>query len=169
VKGDRIVVDDEQFRTLFASFTTGVSIVTALGVDGRPAGFTGNAVCAVSAQPPLLLVCVDKHSNTLPVIAESGTFVVNVLAEEGEAASRIFAGKAPDKFAGQRWVPARVAGGTPILVDVILAYAACVVVDTIEAGDHWIFIARIEEAETFPRSPLVYYQRGYGLTSRARR
>lgn len=163
------MIDDNQFRALFASFATSVTVVTARGPDGRTAGFTGNAVSAVSANPPLLLVCVDKQSNTLPVIAESGAFVVNLLADGGEAASRAFASKSPHKFAGQRWVPAQAAGGAPVLVDVIAAYAACVVVRAIEAGDHLIVVARIEEMETFARSPLVYFQREYGFTSRVRR
>src|SRR5256885_7232825 len=156
-------------RTLFASFPTAVTIITAMDRTGRPVGFTGNAVCAVSAEPSLLLICVGNRSETLPAIMDSGAFVVNLLSEDAEEASRAFAGKSPDKFAGHRWVPSRVAGGAPILEDLALAYAECVVVKTIEAGDHWVFIAAIEGVEVFPGSPLVYFQRGYGLTSQARR
>lgn len=160
------MIDDDQFRALFASFATGVSVITARGEDGCLAGFTGNAVCAVSASPPLLLVCVGKNSNTLPVIIESRAFVVNLLAEGGEAVARMFAGKSPDKFTGQRWIPARAAGDAPILIDAILAYAACVVEQAIEAGDHLIFVARIVDTETFARFPLVYFQREYGFADR---
>ena len=34
----------------------------------------------MSLEPPLVLVCVDRSSNTLPALLESGGFTVNFLA-----------------------------------------------------------------------------------------
>ncbi|WP_035798953.1 flavin reductase family protein [Kitasatospora mediocidica] len=159
-----MAINPERFREVFGSFPTSVSVVTALDGQGQPRGFTCNAVCAVSAEPPLLLVCVDRGAQTLPAIVASGAFVVNVLAasgDHGERTSRLFAGKEADKFAAVDWRPSAVAGGAPILADVALAYAECRVVDAVEAGDHWIFIARVEGAEVSAREPLLYFKRQY--------
>ena len=61
-------VSPESFRELFGSFPAQVAIITAVGADGRPRGFTCTTTCAVSAAPPLLLICVDENSQTLPAI-----------------------------------------------------------------------------------------------------
>src|ERR687887_268194 len=80
-------VDKATFFAIMGAFPTGVTIVTALDADGAPRGLTSNAVCSVSAEPPLLLVCVDKNSNTLPALRHSRRFVVNYLrAERNELA-----------------------------------------------------------------------------------
>ena len=64
-----------------SAFPTGVAVVTTLDAEGGPRGLTTNALCAVSAEPPLLLVCVDRESRTLPALLHSGRFVVNFLVD----------------------------------------------------------------------------------------
>src|SRR5690606_2211908 len=92
-RGTLMPVDYELFRGVAGAFPTGVTIVTTLGRDGVPRGLTSNAVCSVSADPPLILVCVDKKSQTLPYLQESGTFVVNFLAAGRAELSNRFASK----------------------------------------------------------------------------
>ncbi|MFJ9903610.1 flavin reductase family protein [Streptomyces sp. NPDC101152] len=156
-------VDAARFREVFGSFPTAIAVVTATAEDGRPRGFTCNAVSAVSIEPPLLLICVDKRSQTLSALRASRSFVVNVLAEGGQDAARVFAGRSDDKFADVRWVPSDVSDGAPVLLDLTLAYAECVVVRAVEAGDHWIFIGRVDGAESFPRSPVLYHQGAFSV------
>ncbi|MFE0464057.1 flavin reductase family protein, partial [Kitasatospora sp. NPDC058965] len=156
-----MAVDAGRFREIFGSFPTAVAIVTALDEAGEPKGFTCNAVSAVSVDPALLLVCVDKGSRSLPALRHSGAFVVHFLGEDGQQASDRFAGRGDDKFAGQDWYPSAAAGGAPVLTGVALAHAECVVVQQVEAGDHWILIARVEEGEVHPSRPLLYHRRGY--------
>ncbi|MHC3474079.1 flavin reductase family protein [Streptomyces sp. 7R007] len=158
-----MAVDAGRFRELFGSFPTSVSIVTTLDRTGEPRGFTCNAVSAVSVNPPLLLVCVDKGSRSLPALQHSGAFVVHVLADGGQDASERFAGKSADKFAGHAWRPSAVAGGAPVLSDIALGHAECTVVQRVEAGDHWILIGRVEAAEVFSRRPLLYHRRAYSV------
>ncbi|MBC3842340.1 flavin reductase family protein [Streptacidiphilus sp. 4-A2] len=156
-----MAISPQRFRDVFGSFPTSVAIITALDDAGEPRGFTCNAVCAVSAEPPLLLVCVDKKSQTLPAIASSQAFVVNVLSDAGEDASRLFAGKSDNKFAEVAWRRSEHAAGAPVLTEATLAYAECRVVDSTLAGDHWVFFARVEAAEVFTRDPLLYHKGRY--------
>jgi flavin reductase ActVB len=151
----------EAFFAIMSRFATGVAIVTTLDAGGEPKGLTSSAVCSVSASPPLLLVCVDRTSRTLPTLLERGEWVVNFLGADRHAISALFAGKGDDKFRHVRWRPAL--NGMPWLYDDALSHAACRTVETIEAGDHIVFIGRVEAGEVTPgmEQPLVYYQRTY--------
>jgi flavin-dependent trigonelline monooxygenase, reductase component len=156
-----VPIDLELFKGVVGSFPTGVTVVTSCGADGVPRGLTSNAICSVSADPPQLLVCVDKRSQTLPAIRAAGSFVVNFLAAGREELSDRFASKHPDKLADVTWEPSAIAGGAPILVDDVVAVAECVVAQEVDAGDHWIFIGRIEAGAVYERVPLMYYRRAY--------
>ncbi|OIJ94399.1 hypothetical protein BIV25_22610 [Streptomyces sp. MUSC 14] len=159
-------IGSEQFREIFGSFPTAVAVITAVDDQGEPRGFTCNAVCSVSASPPLLLIGVDKRSQTLPALLSAQAFVVNFLSASGQEASQVFAGKGQDKFAAVEWRPSELAAGAPILSGVALAYAECRVVQTVEAGDHWLFIARVEGGEAHAREPLLYCKGVYSGWSR---
>jgi flavin reductase (DIM6/NTAB) family NADH-FMN oxidoreductase RutF len=56
-------VDEIAFREAIAHFATGVTIVTTAH-EGRPAGMTASAVCSLSLDPVLLLVCIDNRLTT---------------------------------------------------------------------------------------------------------
>jgi flavin-dependent trigonelline monooxygenase, reductase component len=143
------------------SFPTGVTIVTTIAADGVPRGLTSNAVCSVSVEPPLLLFCLDKRSTTLPALLESKAFVVNFLAAgRGDLATR-FATPTADKFAGTRWEPSTLAGGSPILVDDNIAHAECTVSQVVDAGDHFIIIGLIAAGSSNGGTPLMYLRRTY--------
>ena len=86
-----------------ASFPSGVVILTAFGDDHQPRGLTVSAFCAVSVDPPLALVCIDKTSNTLPAVQHTGGFTANILAAGREHLARRMATKLSDKFDGIAW------------------------------------------------------------------
>lgn len=151
------MIDAALFRQIAGSFPTGVVIVTAPG----PLGLTTNAVTAVSLEPPLLLVCIDRSSRTLPALLTQGAFVVNYLAAARDELAARFATKTDDKFEGVSWEGSRAAGGAPILRDDAIAWAECTLVGSHEAGDHVIIIGRIEEGGAPGGAPLVYYKREY--------
>jgi flavin reductase (DIM6/NTAB) family NADH-FMN oxidoreductase RutF len=119
-----------------------------------------NAFCAVSLEPPLVLICVERTADSWRCIEAAGSFVVNVLEEQGESLSRRFAsGVTGDKFAGVAYRAA--SGGAPVLASA-LAWVECRVTEAHEAGDHTIFIGEVLEADAREGQPLVYYRGGYG-------
>src|SRR5437588_11410700 len=85
------------FRQVMGQFATGVTIVTTCS-QGNPAGITFNAFFSVSLDPPLVMVCIDLISHTLPAIRESGSFAVNILTDEQEHLSRCFAGSTQERY-----------------------------------------------------------------------
>ncbi len=155
---DQRVVDPELFRDVIGRFATGVTVVTAADED-RPYGTTASAVSSLSLEPPSLLVCMNRGSETAAAIDREGTFVVNVLHEgQGELAAR-FARKGGDKFEGL--APIDGVHGDPLLEDA-LAHLQCRVVERTVAGTHTIFIAEVTEAAGTAGMPLAYFRGAFG-------
>lgn len=156
-------MDRATFLEIMTSFPTGVAIVTTADADGNPFGFTSNAVSSVSADPPMLLVCVAKTSRTLPALLESRGFLVNFMGEGSEAVCATFASKAEpgEKFASVDWRPSR--RRFPHLHALSVAYAECQTVHELEAGSHIVLIGRIAEGGVtdLERRPIAYLKRAY--------
>jgi flavin-dependent trigonelline monooxygenase, reductase component len=156
-----VPLDRETFRSVMGSFPSGVTIVATSDTDGEPKGLTTQSFIALSAVPPLLLVSLDKSSRTLAAVRRTGAFVVNFLAAGREDLSKRFAAKGEQKFSGVLWRPSAAARGSPILEADSVAAAECIVVQEVEAGDHWVLIASIEAGAVFGGLPLMYYRRSY--------
>ncbi len=130
------------FRQVAGQFATGVTVVTTQN-QGKPAGITVNAFSSVSLDPPLVLVCIDLISNTLPIIRESGAFAINILTNEQEHLSRCFATPNEERFENFCHASFHTAAtGSPIIDDV-LAFIDTRVVAEYAGGDHVIFLGEV--------------------------
>jgi flavin reductase (DIM6/NTAB) family NADH-FMN oxidoreductase RutF len=151
-------VGPELFRAVMGRFATGVTVVTVATRNG-PMGMTANAVCSLSLDPVLLLVCFDNAARTLPQVRETGRFGVNVLAAGQEDLARLFASKRPEheKFAG---VAHTVHDGIPV-IEGVLAWVGCRLEQLVPAGDHTIGIGAVEAAEAGHGQPLLWFHGDY--------
>ncbi len=149
----------ERFRQALSQWASGVTIVTSRSGDVVH-GMTVSAFTSVSLDPPLVLVCADKASNTHGVIAESGSFAAHVLAQGQEDLSSLFADKQreAERFAGRAW--SEGATGAPILEDALVVID-CKVVAAHDAGDHVIYVGSVEEARFGAGEPLLHYHGRY--------
>ena len=150
-----------EFRHAVAHFATGVTVVTSVGSDGEPVGTTANAVCSLSLDPPLVLVCFDRLSLTLAAIGGHGAFAVNVLAAAQEHLSVNFARQGlAAAWDGVRHRPGVT--GSPRLHDA-LAVLECTVQSRFPGGDHEIVIGRVRDVDTAGdgAEPLLYWRGGY--------
>lgn len=154
-------VDRATFFQIMSSFPTGVAIVTTLEPDGTPRGLTTNAVTSVSADPPILLVCIDRDSRTLPALRQSRRFVVNFMRDDHAEICELFASKAEDKFAAVAWTPGL--DGVPILHEGAVAHAQCITLEELEIGDHVVVTGRVEAGAgpTPDDVPIVWFRRGF--------
>jgi flavin reductase (DIM6/NTAB) family NADH-FMN oxidoreductase RutF len=154
-------VDRATFFASMAAFPTGVTVVTTVNADGHPVGLTCNAFTSVSAEPPLVLVSVDNHSNTLPALLAERRFVVNFLAAGRGDLATACAGKGDQKFAEISWAPS--AHGLPVLAEDSIAYVVCELVQELQAGDHVLLIGAVQEASPpAPDAvPLLYFRREF--------
>lgn len=149
------------FRTLMAGFPTGVAVITAGDVEGHPRGMTCSSVCAVSLEPPTLLVCVRLGSPTLEAMLCQGTFAVNLLHDGARPTAELFASGAPHRFDRIRWEYDAGHGG-PHLVEDAHAVADCRISGSHSVGDHTVVLGEVVGV-TYHREPrpLLYGLRGY--------
>lgn len=153
-------VDPKRFRDILGRYPTGVTVVTAIGEDGRPAGLAVGSFTSVSLDPLLVAFLPDRNSSTFGKMRSAGSFCVNVLAADQEPVCRAFAAKGDDKFSGIEWKPAP--SGAPRLADII-AWIDCDVHAIHEAGDHFIVIGRVRDLElVLDKAPLLFHRGGYG-------
>ncbi len=139
-------------------FATGVTIVTTAH-NGSVHGFTVNAFASVTADPPTVLICVNKNARAHPLISESGCFCVNILGLEQQAIAETFTTAEPkSRFDGL--AHRRGETGSPI-IDGVLAYVDCKVEEEMTAGTHTIFIGRVVEVGDREGAPLGYFDRSY--------
>jgi len=151
-------VDIAEFRAAMARFPGAVTIVTALHGHERR-GITATAVCSVSAEPPSLLVCLNRKTGTCAAVAGTGRFAVNLLTGDGGDVAMVFAGatgaSGEEKFGHGDWQ--EDATGLPVLRDAVLNFS-CEVAERIEAGSHCIFIGHITAIRHGEGPALVYEQ-----------
>jgi flavin reductase (DIM6/NTAB) family NADH-FMN oxidoreductase RutF len=162
-------IASDTFRRVMGHFVTGVTVVSAFDGD-KPFGITVNALSSVSLEPPLVMVALDRRRTLTPIVRVARRYAVNILSEDQQALSDCFAGAdvqpGRDEFCGASWH----AGPTGLpLLDGAIATLECTVVETFSAGDHDLFIGRVDSLvnETHHPMPLLYYRRRYLRIERA--
>jgi flavin reductase (DIM6/NTAB) family NADH-FMN oxidoreductase RutF len=150
--------DPELFREVFGRFATGVAVITSAGPAGT-GGMTANALCSLSLDPLLALVCFENQARTLPIVRDAGRFAVNVLAADQERLAGIFASKMPEaeKLDG---VPYRSEAGIPV-IEGALAWAVCDLRELIAGGDHTIAIGEVTALGLGEGRPLLWFEGRY--------
>jgi flavin reductase (DIM6/NTAB) family NADH-FMN oxidoreductase RutF len=151
-------VDERGFRRALSRFATGVTVVTSRDAAGRPVGLTVNSFCSVSLEPPLVLVCIDRRSETVRALAETAAFNLSVLAEHQEEISCRFARHHDSKFDGIEM--AAGTNGLP-LVPGALAELECKVVASHPTGDHIVYVAETTRVSCVDGRPLLYFASAY--------
>ena len=151
-------LDRSLFRDVIGRFASGVTVITTT-VDGTDYGTTASAVSSLSMEPPMLLICLNKTSETRQAVTRSDRFAVNILSEGQAEIASAFARKSPDKFAQAK--VDRGPNGMP-LIPGSLAQLECVVTETAVGGTHTVFMGEVLHAEGTDDPPLTYYRGRFG-------
>jgi flavin reductase len=152
----------DQFVGAMRRVASSVSVVTTDGDAGR-FGVTVGAMTSVSAEPPMLLVCVPRADPAARALLANGSFAVNVLAADQVEIAASFSGRplrgvAHDFRPGQ-WRLAPPAA--PLLVGAAACFA-CTLQEAHEGGTHAIFIGAVLDAVIGQGEPLLYGNELYG-------
>ena len=153
------VFDRRAFRQTVGQFVTGVTVIVT-EIDGQIRAMTANSFTSLSLEPPLVLCCVGKGTNTGRVIQSAAGFSVNILSQGQQALSTYFAGgwtePQPPAFSFVKWM------GGPRL-DGCGAALGCAIESIHEGGDHWIVIGRVLDVyrSSGSHAPLVFFAGRY--------
>lgn len=156
--GSTTTVGDNVYRDVIGRFASGVTVITTVA-GGADHGTTASAVTSLSLDPPMLLVCLNKTSDTQAAILAAGVFGVNILAEHQGQVAYQFAKKGSDKFDGVALDRGR--SGVPLVRDA-LAHIECEVEETVTGGTHTVFLARVRAAAGTDAAPLTYFRGRFG-------
>lgn len=155
-------MDAARFRSGMARMSGACTIITA-SHNGERTGLTATAVCSVSAEPPQLLVCVNRNVLAHQAISASQRLGVNVLEARHETLAKRFAGMVPgvvgeERFLEGDWTEGE--HGAPVLRDALVSFECRVVKESI-SGTHSIFICEVIGVNIHEEgaSALVYFNR----------
>jgi|tagenome__1003787_1003787.scaffolds.fasta_scaffold20989836_9 4-nitrophenol 2-monooxygenase / 4-nitrocatechol 4-monooxygenase, reductase component len=148
----------DEFREVISHFASGVTVITALH-DARPFGTTASAVSSLSLEPPMLLICMNKQSETGRAVAASRRFGVNILGANQVDLAERFAQKGDDKFAGVPVSPGQ--WGEPLFSEA-LATLECRVAEETSGGTHYVFLAEVVSGTARGGAPLAYFKGEFG-------
>lgn len=150
------------FRAGMRKLAGAVSVLTVGSGDSRT-GLTATSVSSFSADPPTLIICVNRTSSSLPVLREHRTFAINVLRPHHKPLADQFAGvgglKGPERYQGFEWT--KLETGAPVLADALASFD-CELDEGIERHSHLIVLGRVVAARiTEDAEPLLYWAGAY--------
>lgn len=147
------MVDTNLFRQAMGRFATGITVVSAENEEtSEVRGVTVNAFMSLSLDPLLVTISLRNEASMVDVLVEADQFGISVLAEEQQDYSMIFANQ---KQADQP-VTFDYLKETPVLPNA-LVQLVCEKESEVIAGDHTIYIAKVNHVETREGNPLIYF------------
>ncbi len=158
--------DTKEYRRAMGVLPTGVAIITTRDNAAEPVGLTCNSFTSVSLEPPLVLWSMRKASKSIEIFRETQSFAINVLAQDQDHLSHRFATSSIEKkFESVAWTSGYL--DLP-LIDHCMAQFQCTIFSKHDAGDHIIFIGKVERFEAVRESSsLVFYKGTYMMLAQA--
>jgi flavin reductase (DIM6/NTAB) family NADH-FMN oxidoreductase RutF len=136
-----------EFKLGMRSLAGGVNIITCRH-EGHLYGMTATAVCSATAEPPTVLVCINRSTTTHEAVARAGIFCVNVLRDEDRELSGLFSGahgssmRGEARFRQEQWE--QLFTGAPVLKNALVAFD-CRVVNRLAHGTHTVYLGEVEQ------------------------
>lgn len=159
----RLIAD--AYRNGMRMLAAGVCLITA-NRHGEPGGMIATAVTSVSAEPPTLLICVNRSASMFAMIQESGSFCVNVLGQDAVSLVDIFSSSArrAERFQTGNWLTS--ASGSPLCAEALVSFE-CRLEKVVDWHSHGIFLG-VVTGVLHPRvdaAPLLYMDRRFHYLS----
>ncbi len=151
------VVEADVFRSVMRQMAGTVTVIATASEDGLH-GMTATAVCSVCADPPTILIVVNRSTRTHPHIENKQAFTVNILNDGQQDIAELFASKGTEPFAK---VSHKLLNDGCPAISGTAGYLHCLTQAQAVVGTHTIFIGRVIDAGVGAPKPLVYYDGKY--------
>jgi len=147
------MVDSKLFRLAMGRFATGITVVSANDKSGDGVrGVTVNAFMSLSLDPCLIAVSLRNEATMTGHLNETDHFGISILAEDQQDYSMIFS----NQLQIEESVKFDFLAGTPVLPRA-LVQLVCEKESEVVAGDHTIYIAKVNRIELSDNEPLIYF------------
>lgn len=151
-------LDPQTFRDAMASFPSGVTVVTTVDRHGEWRGFTASSFCSVSAEPPLVIVCLSTSAECHDAFLEAHHWAIHVLSNSKTDTAMRFATRGADKFGAGEFRPGE--HGVPLL-DEVSVRLSCSAHAAYPTGDHTVLVGQVERVHLGDEVPAVYFRRAF--------
>jgi flavin reductase (DIM6/NTAB) family NADH-FMN oxidoreductase RutF len=155
---------DDELRTTFVGqmrLVPGAVAIVASAIEGERTGLAATAWNSLCADPPMLVVCINRSASAHPLIQRARAFSVNLLAADQVETVAIFSKQrgleGAARFAPGRWIDGPK--GQPMLEDAVAAFE-CELVDAHDYGTHTILIGRVGGMRSRSDSEAMVYLDG---------
>ena len=140
-------------RVATGQFPTGVTVVTTVLGDGSPAGCTVSSFCAVSEDPPLVLVCIGRERFMHDALVSAPGYTVNILRADQADVARLFATTGAERFSK---LPTRPGHHDIPFLPAAIASIECDLERIVDGGDHIIVLGAVRHVRVGGGEPLLY-------------
>jgi flavin reductase (DIM6/NTAB) family NADH-FMN oxidoreductase RutF/rubredoxin len=149
------MIDTETFKRM----TYGLYIVSS-GNQEKGNGYISNSVFQITAKPAQIAACCHKDNYTAEIIKETGSYSVAILHNEAETSIidkfGYVSGADTNKLIGMNVEYG--ATGVPIILNDVIAWIECKVVNIVDVGTHLMFIGEVLQTELVDetKAPMTY-------------
>jgi flavin reductase (DIM6/NTAB) family NADH-FMN oxidoreductase RutF len=138
----------------FASFATGVTVITCVDENHSHHGITISSFNTVSLEPPLIMWNLKKYSRLMPWVGVGKKHLIHVLERSQENLAMHFATVKHDQFIG---IDHKFAQSGLTQIEQCVAYYECETVSVYDGGDHNIILAKVISLKNYPeKEPLIF-------------
>ena len=150
----------DELRALMRRVPAGVSVLT-VDASGQRLGLTVSSLVALSLEPPLVGVAIDRDAAMHELLREAHGFALSILAGGQEWLAQHFARGVPPIAMWHGIATKEGAAGAPLLAGA-LGWIECRVAAEHPVGDHTLFVGDVLSIEIGEAAPsLAHYDSGY--------
>ena len=143
----------DELRELMQRYPAGVAVV-AVDLEGEQLGLTVASLVPIALEPPLVGVSIARQGALHELLRSAGGFAASLLSADQVGLAQHFARGVPP-IALWQGIEKRDGPRGPLLAGA-LGWLECVLAAEHEAGDHTLFLGRVERVESGEQAtPLI--------------
>lgn len=146
----------------------GAVAIVATCADGERTGLAATAWNSLSADPPMLLACVNRKASAHALVQRAGAFSISLLCKDSDEMVAIFSNQrgleGSARFEPSHWGSGAL--GQPMLIDSVASFE-CRLIAAHDHGSHTILIGEVGDIRQGGQTDaMLYLDGGYASAMR---